>query len=117
MLSQLIAAVAALTTSTAELAETNKLLTSDNKKLRNELDGVPTSRSGRSSSLGKTFTKANPGRSAVGAYCHTHGFRLGKTHTSSTCSNTRPTHNKEATAPTPWADARTISAGTPDSVG
>ena len=97
MLSQLTTAIAALTTSTAELAETNKLLTSDNKKLCNELDGVPTSRSGRSSSLGRTFTKANPGRSAVGAYCHTHGFCLGKTHTSATCSNPGPTHNKEDT--------------------
>ena len=91
MISQLAAAIAALTTANAELAKTNKLLTTDNKKLRNKLDGVPSSRSGR------TFTKTNTGCFAVGVYCQYHRFCLGKTHTSATCSTPGPNHKKEST--------------------
>ena len=67
VLSQLTTAVAALTTANTQLAKTNKLLTANNKKLRNKIDRVPSSRLGRSSRSGRTFTKANPGRFAVGA--------------------------------------------------
>ena len=97
VISQLTAAVAVLTTANTELAETKKILTADNKKLRNKVDRVLSSRSGRSSSSGRTFTMSNPGYFIVGTYCHSHGFHLRKTHTIATCSNTDPNHKKEAT--------------------
>ena len=78
VLSQLTNDVAALTTANAQLSETKKLPTANNKKLRKKLDGVPSSGSGRSSRSGITFTKVNPGRFDIGAYFHSHGFRLGK---------------------------------------